>query len=160
MQTCSVNRLSKGTMLLTVCLIASSSSGASIEIGTWAAPELMIFHGGQLESRIVFPDLEENHRFLGSTSTTTRAAGLDDRHPLCVALFWGMQWRPYARNPSSWSGLDLARASQHALFYPGTRDTEAVLLIKGTLARGSLRIVGPDGLQILSGRGVPIEMAR
>ena len=156
----SATRLSNSTTVLVLCLLGFSESGSMPEIRAWAAPEIIVFYGSQLESSIVFPDVAENHRFLGSTKRTFRIGDLDDTRPISVALFWGMQWRPYARNPNSWSSLAPARASQHALFYPSSASSEAVLMITGSPGPRSLHIVEPEGLRILSARGVPVATPR
>jgi hypothetical protein len=151
---------SRAAILLATCLLGSSQSGASTENSSRAAPEIMIFYGGPLASRIVFPDVAENHRFLAATSPVARAFDPDGRSEIPAALFWGIQWRPYARNPLSWPDLDPKQANQHAVFYPAIRDGEALLMIRGSPGRRSLRAIETEGLRILSEHGVPIQLSR
>jgi hypothetical protein len=113
-----------------------------------AAPEIIIFHGGPLTSPVTVASWTENHALLlsmePSEGLTPRWPPTPTRPVIKLALFWGVQWRAYARSPSLLATLTPAQANQTGEFLPavpGARARIRVGFIDGPVSDSGLAVL-------------------
>jgi hypothetical protein len=94
-----------------------------------AAPEIIIFHGGPLTRPVTVASWTENHALLlslePSEGLTPSWRPAPTRPVIKLALFWGVQWRAYARSPSLLATLTPAQPSQAGEYLPAVPGARA-----------------------------------
>lgn len=92
---------------IAVCLLSAAEHGRPPE--GFAAPRIIMFHGGVLSEPAFMTDWEGNLRFLSQTyrGTPVLEGALKDRPYTEVAFFWhGPTWEDYATDPDRLKTLD------------------------------------------------------
>jgi hypothetical protein len=125
---------------------------------SYAAPEIIIFHGDLLARPIVVASWAENHTLLLTAAPRAPARPSGARTPrdsprIELALFWGIRWRDYAASPARLRSLSPAQATQRGVFYPAVPGAHAMIAV-GSI-RGS---VSDSGLAVLRRHGIPTSV--
>src|SRR6476661_5304742 len=112
-----------GACALFLLLSTDTAPGRATTNRVWfAAPEIIIFHGGPLSKPVVVASWTENYALLssGEPQEPLIPGHLSSRpRPVVkLALFWGSQWRTYAESPSRLATLTPAQANQLGEYLP------------------------------------------
>lgn len=126
-----------------------------------AAPRLMMIYGGTLVRPIILSDWQENGRLLAAITEEVKVISeeLAQRPNFQVALFWGPEWAQYMEEGNSPRTLRPEQANQHGRFYPAFGDGDPIFRFDSIPGPGPLtRKVKPEGIEILSHYGVPVQV--
>jgi hypothetical protein len=148
----------KRILVLLACSLGMAGTTSAREL---AAPEIIILHGADLTRQVVLRSWAENHRLLLSAAEPVGAPRtFEGRRSVSVALFYGGNWRAYARDSARAANLKPSQANQHATFYPAQAGAEAVLVYADPRMRNRIRRVNQEGIDILMRYGVATVTGR
>ncbi len=139
---------------VTLLLVAS----ALLPVGTASAavPRLVLVYGPPLAAPVLLTDWTENGWVIsGNEQDPSTSSQLEGRPYLEVAWFWGPQWDDYVGAGKPLQDLRPDQANGRGRFYPALGDAPAIVEGVGY----PLRLVTPDGLEVLRRHGVPVRVA-
>jgi len=126
-----------------------------------AAPGVIVFTGGLLQTAIVLSDWNENQRLMLATARHVALADstLVHRLKIEVAMYWGATWSRYAATPDSLALLSRLREAQRGAYYPASRGQAAIWVFgpMGATASSS-RLLAAEGVAILRGHHLPVAV--
>jgi hypothetical protein len=145
-----IRRQQRAVLLLAILLTAAPATHH-------AAPEIIILHGGVLDTRVVITDKRETSAFNVMETASVSAEKLAGRPYFDAALFWGPVWASYARDSVKVRTLDPQQADQLGRVYLPERIAEAAVFVyhKGAPDIRQIRRLSPDGMRLLQRYGVP-----
>lgn len=128
--------------------------------GTFAAPRIIMLHGGSLPEPIYLTNWWENLQMMGAINghAPVRRSEIDTTGSIQVAMFWsGPDWDAYAQNPARLAELrrHLGSAQRAALYLP-PRSAVPLLDYFSAATDPSVRTISPVGLAILHKAGLPL----
>lgn len=151
-----------------VLLLLSAARGepgaSSRTENAFAAPEVVILHGGSLRERVVIADWRENLRLMGGLipQRSITDSALERRPYVDVAMFWGTHWRDYSDTPEKLRLLQPSQANQFGRLYPADGGAPAVFVFRFGMAAGlpqmPYRSVGAEAIDVLVRHGVKWPM--
>ena len=124
----------------------------------FAAPRIIMLHGGSLERPVYLTNWHQNLTFMGAIASTAPVArsSVDTANAIQVAMFWrGPDWEAYARDSARLPELirHLDHAQRAALYLP-PQSTAPLLDYHTAASNPGLRTISPLGLAILHRAGV------
>jgi hypothetical protein len=136
---------------------ADSAQRHAASTASFAAPEIIIFHGGSLAKPVVVASWTENHTLLLSSEPhqpmTPGNPSSRPRPVIKLALFWGTQWRVYVESPSRLATLTPAQANQTGEYLPAVPGARARIRV-GTIDGP----VSDSGLAVLRRHRIPVRI--
>jgi ketosteroid isomerase-like protein len=126
----------------------------------FAAPRIIMLHGGSLTEPIYLTNWWENLQMMAAISQHApfRRSDIDTTGSIQVAMFWsGPDWDAYAQNPARLAELrrHLGSAQRAALYLP-PRSAAPLLDYFSAATDPSVRTISPVGLAILHKAGLPM----
>lgn len=139
-------------------VVLATASASPLFASRFAAPEIIVAHGGPLKQRVVLPDFAENHRLMLATDEITRvdSKSLAERPRIRLAMYWGVEWRGRLDLPDSIGPMAAANGAQAGAFYPAFHGQPPFVVFGpyGAMPT-SVRRITREGLQILAAHKIP-----
>jgi hypothetical protein len=140
-----------------------------VRVLTFAAPDIILFHGPPLAKPVITTGFERNSVLMHAITQPVSISRdtLKDRPFVEVAMFWGLDWHQYLVQGKRLDGLKPDQANQHGRIYLATADAPALFVFDdtGQFGRsaamvGLVRWITDDGLAMLKKHGVPTAVIR